>query len=146
MAYPPTRPAVLAFSPHIGWAAMLAISGTPGEPNIVAKGRLDMATTFETGAVYHVAQKLRLDEAEALVRSSEERFTALARARIAAIAAELRGRELEPVASAVVGAATRPLPPLAAILRSHALVHGAEGQLYRSVLARASEACAIPAT
>jgi hypothetical protein len=144
MARPPVRPAVLGFSPHIGWAAVLAISGLGDAPAIVVKGRVEMATTFETGAVYHVGQKLRLEDAEALVRSSEETFTAAASARIAAIAAALRGRELEPVASAVVAGGEGHLPALAAILRSHALVHAAEGRLYRSVLARASEACAIP--
>jgi hypothetical protein len=114
-------------------------------PTIVAKGRVEMATTFETGAVYHVAQQLRLEEAEAHVRSSEAAFIAAARARIDRLAAELRGRELEPIASAVVGGAARPLPPLATILRSHPLVHAAEGELYRRVLAHASEACGIPA-
>jgi hypothetical protein len=124
---------------------VLAISGPHDAPTILAKERVEMATTFETGAVYHAAQKLRVEEAEAFVRSSEEKFTAAVRARIGAIATELRARDVEPVASAVVGAVVRPLPSLAAIVRSHALVHAAEGQLYRRVLARGSEACAIPA-
>jgi hypothetical protein len=145
MAHARARPAVLGFSPHTGWAAVLAVAGPREAPTIVAKGRVELATTFETGAVYHMCQKLRLDEAEALVRSSEETFTAAARARIAAIVAELRGRELEPVASAVLAGAARPLPSLEAIVRSHALVHSAEGQLYRRVLVRSSEECAIPA-
>jgi hypothetical protein len=123
----------------------VAISGSADAPGVVGKDRVVMATTFETGAVFHAAQALPLSEAESLVRSSEEGFLASARARIAAIAAGLRERGLEPVASAVLVGGGRPLPPLASILASHPLVHAAEGELYRRVVARASEACAIPA-
>jgi hypothetical protein len=137
--------AALGFSPHIGWAAVVAISGSHDAPSVVAKRRIDMATTFDTGAVYHVGQALPPARAEALVRSSERTFAAAARASIAALAAELRDRGLEPIASAVPRGSAKPLPPLEAILRSHALVHAAEGELYRRVLARASEACGIPA-
>jgi hypothetical protein len=123
----------------------VAISGARAAPAIVAKRRVDLATTFETGAVYHAGQKLPLERAEALVRSSEEAFEATARAAIAAIVAELREGGLEPSAGAIVGGGGRPLPELGAILRSHALVHAAEGALYRRVLARASEACGLAA-
>lgn len=137
--------AALGFSPHIGWAAVVAIAGPPDAPRVVGKRRVEMATTFDTGAVYHVGQGLPLARAEALVRSSERKFEAAARVSIAAFAAELRDLGLEPIASAVLAGGAKPLPPLEAILRSHALVHAAEGELYRRVLARASEACAIPA-
>jgi hypothetical protein len=139
------RPVALGLKPHIGWAALVALAGPAGAPEVVAKRRVEMAATFDEGAVFHVGQKLPLSEAEALVRTSEERFERVAREALAALAAELRRAGLDPVASAVVAASGRPLPPLAAILRSHALVHAAEGELYRGVLARASEACGVPA-
>ncbi len=138
--------AALGFSPHTGWAAVVAVSGSRDGPAVLAKRRVVMATTFETGAVYHAAQALSVAEAEALVRSSEERFAAAARESIAALKDELRARGVEPVASAVLATSARPLPPLASILRSHALVHAAEGELYRRVLAAASASCAIPAS
>jgi hypothetical protein len=124
---------------------VVAISGRNDAPTVVAKRRIDMATTFDTGAVYHVGQGLPVAEAEALVRSSEQTFATIARASIAALAAELRDLGIEPIASAVLAGGGKPLPPLEAILRSHALVHAAEGDLYRRVIAGASEACAIPA-
>lgn len=83
MASRRARSVALGFSAHTGWAAVVGISGPPDAPAIVAKSRVELATTFETGAVFHAAQKLRLDEAEVLVRA------------IGAIAADLRGRELE---------------------------------------------------
>ena len=124
---------------------MVAISGPPDAPSVVAKHRVEMAATFDVGAVYHVGQGLPLAEADALVRSRERTFLAAAKASIAALVADLRELRLELIASAVLAGGAKPLPPLETILRSHALVHAAEGELYRRVLLRASEACAIPA-
>src|SRR6267378_2371841 len=90
------RPVALGMKSHIGWSAVVALAGPVTSPEVVAKRRIDMATTFDEGAVYH------------------------------------KGRG-------------KALPPLASILKSHALVHAAEGDLYRRVLLRASEACRIPA-
>jgi hypothetical protein len=50
------------------------------------------------------------------------------------------------VASAVVAGNAKPLPVLAAILASHALVHTAEGELFRRMLGRASDALQVPAS
>ncbi len=141
---PQGRPVTIGMRPHTGWAAVVALSGPPGAPEVVAKRRLDLASTFDEGAVYHKGRELPLARAEVLIRSSEERFERLAREALAALATELRAAGYEPVASALVGGA-RPLPPLASILKSHALVHAAEGELYRRVLLRASEGCGIPA-
>jgi hypothetical protein len=139
------RPASIGLKTHTGWAAAVALAGGPAPAEVVAKRRIDMATTFDEGAVYHVARELPLARAQALVRSSEERFERIAREALAALADELRAAGLEPVASAVLAGAERPLPPLEAVLRSHAQVHAAEGQLYRRAVVRASEACRIPA-
>src|SRR5262249_14952144 len=42
--------------------------------------------------------------------------------------------------------AARPATDLAAVLASHALIHAAEGDLFRDALARAAEACRVPLT
>ncbi|HEU4385899.1 MAG TPA: hypothetical protein VFR85_20610 [Anaeromyxobacteraceae bacterium] len=145
MAPPAAGRATLGIRPHTGWAAVVALSGTEAAPRVVAKHRVEMAATFEVGAVYHVAQDLPLARAEALIRWSEQAFIAAARASLAALAAGLRDLGLEPVSSAILAGGGRPLPPLEAILRSHPLVHAAEGELYRRALARACDECAIPA-
>jgi len=76
--------------PHTGWAALVALAGPPASAEVIAKRRLVMATTFETGAVYHAGQGLPLEKAEALIRSSAERFEGLARDALQALVAELR--------------------------------------------------------
>ena len=141
----PTRPVAIGMKSHIGWTAVVALAGPATSAEVVAKKRIDMATTFDEGAVYHKSQELPLARAEALVRSSEEKFERIARDALVELVAELRGAGCEPVASGLVSGDGKTLPPLATIVKSHALVHAAEGELYRRVLLRASEACRIPA-
>ncbi|MCA1828471.1 MAG: hypothetical protein LC689_16225 [Myxococcales bacterium] len=136
------RRAALGFKSHTGWAAAVAIAG--GE--VVLKRRIDMAHDFATGAVFHAGQEMPLEKAKALIESSEERFVSIARAAIAAIVAELRGAGCEVAACGIAAGNPKPLPPLESILRSHALVHAAEGELYRRAIGRACAACGIQAT
>jgi hypothetical protein len=131
----------LGFKTHTGWAAVVAVAGR----EVVAKRRIDLATDFRTGAVFHVGQELPLPQAQELISSSQARFEAKARDAIAAIVEELRAKECEVIGSAIIAGNPKPLPPIESVLKSHALVHAAEGQLYRHVFAAASEACRIPA-
>jgi len=129
--------AALGFRVHTGRAMVVALGGPAQAPEILAKGRIDVAFTFEEGAVYHVAQELPFEEARALLQDAEARFGERARAELAAFIARLG----VPVVAAGLAAATaRPLPPLPAILKSHPLAHAAEGELYRAVFAGASAA------
>ena len=139
------RPVALGMKSHTGWAAVVALAGPVASAEVVAKRRIQMARTFDEGAVYHKGQELPFTQAQALIRSSEERFERTAREALRDLAAELRAAGCEPVASGLVSGDGKALPPLTSILRSHALVHAAEGELYRRILLRASEACRIPA-
>ncbi len=66
----------------------MALSAPAAAPEVVAKRRIEMASTFDEGAVYHKGQELPLARAEALIRSLEERFKRLAREALAALASE----------------------------------------------------------
>jgi hypothetical protein len=127
--------AALGFSVHTGWAAVVAVGGPPAAPVLLAKGRIDVATTFDEGAVFHAAQELPIEKARALVARSEARFAARARTELDAFVARLGA----PVAGAGLAApAAKALPPFESIVRSHPLVHAAEGELYRRVFAAAA--------
>ena len=134
--------AALGFKTHTGWAAVVAIAGR----EVVAKRRIDLAKDFRTGAVFHAGQELPFAQAQALISSSQRRFEDKARDAIAALVDELRAKGCDVIGSGVVAGNPKPLPPLESVLKSHALVHAAEGQLYRQVMATACEACRIPAT
>jgi hypothetical protein len=81
--------AALGFSVHIGRAAVVAVGGAPEAPEILGKAALQVATTFEEGAVFHMGQELPPDEARALIRDSDARFAERARAQLAAFVAQL---------------------------------------------------------
>jgi hypothetical protein len=139
------RPVAIGIRSHIGWAAVVSVAGPTASPDVVSKRRIDIAITFDEGAVYHNSQKLSLAQAAALIGSSEEKFERVARGALMELLAELRRTGCEPVASALVSGSGKALPPLDSILKSHALVHAAEGELYRRVLLHASEGCGLPA-
>ena len=132
----------LGFRAHSGWAVAVAVSGTPAHPNVGERRRIEIADGAVPGSKqpFHAAEDLELPQAEALIRRCRERSEALATAAIRTLVAELGET---PVASGLVAGSGRPLPGLDAILRSHALLHTAEGEFYRDVIARASEACSL---
>ncbi len=130
------RPAALGFKVHTGWAAVVAVSGTPASPEVLAKTRVQVAFTFDEGAVFHAGQELPLEKARTLVRDAEARFGQKARDQLAAFAVTL---DVKWVAAGAVWGNPKPLPPLETILKSHPLVHAAEADLYRRIFAGAAE-------
>jgi len=131
------RGVALGFTVRTGRAVVVAVGGPVEAPAILAKARIDVASTFDEGAVFHAGQELPIEEARALVRDAEARFVERARAGLAALAGRLDG---EVVAAGLVAGAPKQLPPLESILRSHPLVHAAEGELYRRVFSAAAAA------
>jgi len=138
--------AALGFKAHTGWAAVVAVAGPKAAPVVVAKRRIEMAASFDEAAVYHAGRALPLADAEALLRAFEPKALRAAGEAIGALVGELRASGHDVVASAVVAGSAKPLPALDAILASHALVHTAEGELFRRTLGRASDALHVPAS
>jgi hypothetical protein len=135
------RRAALGFKVRTGRAIVVALGGPSVSPEILAKTRIDVALRFEEGAVFHVAQERPIDEARAFVRDAETRFVQRARTELAALAGRLDARV---VAAGMVAGAVKRLPPLETILKSHPLVHAAEGELYRRVFGEAGAALGMP--
>jgi hypothetical protein len=131
------RRAALGFKVRTGRAVVVAIGGALDAPEVLAKTRIDVAFSFEEGAVFHVAQELPIQAARTLVSDAEARFTERARKDLGAFTERL-GAKI--VAAALVAAAAKPLPPLEVILKAHPLVHAAEGELYRRVFSQAAAA------
>jgi hypothetical protein len=138
--------AALGFSVHVGWAAVVAIARRGNELELVLKDKITMATTFEEGAVYHMAESLEASKAETWIETSKRKHTERAEAELEAHLAELRKENCEVVAAGIVAnASKKPLPPLESILKSHALVHTAEGELYRAIIENISNDHGAPA-
>jgi hypothetical protein len=125
---------------HSGWAALAAVAGPLAAPTVLERRRIELADRTVPGGVqpFHAARLLALDEARQLVGQSLEGATRMARSALAATAAELRRRGTEVIACGLIQSSARSLPDLGAVLASHALVHTAEGELFREALSTAA--------
>ncbi len=126
---------------HSGWGALVAVSNGDGTAEVLERRRITVTIPGTPGAdqPYHFAEKLQFAEAEKFLGNCFAASQRLALAAVRDVVEELRGRQYRVVGSAVLLASGRPLPPLAKILASHALIHAAEGEFFREVF---SKACA----
>jgi hypothetical protein len=140
--------AALGFRAHSGWTAVVAVAGSPGRPVVLERRRIETADTAIPGSKqpYHAAERLGVERAETLIRQCRDSSTLLAMRAVSAMVAQLKQNGLTVVGAGILFASGRPLPDLAATLRSHALIHTAEGEFFREVLVRASEHCSLHVT
>lgn len=134
------RPAAVGFRAHSGWAAAVALAGPLASPEVVARRRVLLAEEDDGVAKqpFHAAEELEYADAERLVRRCSADAARRARRALSDLRAALEADGLDLAASAVLGKGARPLPPLRAVLGSHALIHAAEGELFREVLREAA--------
>jgi hypothetical protein len=126
----PEKRVALGLKVRTGRAVVVALAGPVDSPEILAKTRIEVASTFEEGAVFHVAQNYPPERARALVREREALFTQRALGELRAFVA----REcLKVVAAGMAAPPIKRLPPFESILKAHPLLHAAEGELYRRV-------------
>jgi hypothetical protein len=140
--------AALGFRAHSGWTAAVAVGGSLDSPVVLDRRRVETSDAAIHGSrqPFHAAEPLGFEKAEALIRQCRESSTALATRAVTAMVAQLTQNGHAVVGAGILFASGRPLPPLAAILRSHALIHTAEGEFFREVLVHASEHCSLPVT
>lgn len=137
--------AALGFRVHSGWTAVVALAVAKDAPVVLARERVHLVETFtyEFRQPYHTALKLEAGEGRAFVsrmRGEARRF-ALRAIRDARVRLEARGYEL--ARCGLLLASGRALPGLAQILASHALIHTADGELFREALVHASGRCGV---
>jgi hypothetical protein len=138
--------AAVGFRAHSGWAAAVAIAGPADAPVVIARLRIEMVDRGVPGAAqpYHAAVGLEIGEAQRIVANCAARAASLAGAALLSIIEDLAGHDV--TACGLLLAAGRPLPALESILASHALIHTAEGELFREALRAASRECGLPLT
>jgi hypothetical protein len=133
----------IGFRTHSGWALAVVVGGSPAEPEILERRRIETADPAIRGSKqpFHAAEPLPFPAAEALVLRCRESSTLLAQRAVG----ELLHRHSVTAAGILCGSG-RPLPALAAILKSHALIHTAEGELFREILIEAVAHAGVPLT
>ena len=142
--------AALGFRAHTGWAAAVAVglAGAAGPPRVIERRRVDLAEArdVEEAQVFHRAAEMALPAARALIDRARSDALRLARAGIEAACAEIGAAGHRVVALGVVLGGVGVPDELEAILKSHPLIHSAEGELYRAALMEAGEARGLSVT
>jgi hypothetical protein len=139
-----TERVALGLRAHSGWAALVAVAGPVSAPVVVDRRRLELCDASFPRQPYHAAENLTAAKAEALVSRSLETADRLAASAVAA-AVETRRKDGQEIAGAgLLLSSSRPLPKeLAKVLASHALIHSAEGEMYRDVLRSGCEKAGV---
>jgi hypothetical protein len=127
---------------------MVVIGGDPNSPEVIDRRRLELADPAVPGfpQPYHAAEGLPLKQAEKLIGKCVAAAGRLARAALVDVVADLTHSGFKPVGCGLLLSSGRLPGTLAAILASHALIHSAEGELFRDALAEASGHCKLPLT
>jgi len=136
----------LGLAPHSGWAALVALGGKRDAPAVLARTRVEMADPGDFGAKapYHAVEGLALAEAQQRLNRFEASAERMAGSALRALVGELRAKGHSVRTAGILESSGRKVGSLSAILASHALIHTADGELYRDALADAAAHCRLP--
>jgi hypothetical protein len=142
------KKAAVGFRVHSGWTALVAVTLDKGAPLVLSRQRLRLVETFtyKFRQPYHTAEKMRFEEAGKFVSAvrSESRSIAYRSLRSVQLELEKLGYGLD--RGGLLLASGKTLPLFEKILQSHALIHTADGVLFREVLRFASTRCGLQIT
>jgi hypothetical protein len=138
--------AALGFRAHSGWAACVAVSVEKGSPTVLARQRVHLVETFtyEFRQPYHSAEKMLLGQARDFIERVRNEARRLAHRAIQGLQSDLQKQGIALKSCGLLLASGKPLPGLEKILASHALIHTADGELFREALLHASARCGFP--
>jgi len=134
-------PAALGFRLHTGWAAVVAVAGVPGKFKVLLRRRVELLPPGDSlpRFVYHEAAELPPSQAAELVRRVETASQEMARIAVKDLLDHLQSLDTA-VKAAGIPSGSKPVPEdLAAVLRSHPLIHTAEAALFRQALTSACQ-------
>ncbi len=140
------KTAALGFRAHSGWAAVVAVTGSAGSVSVLDRRRIELVKTFTYTyrQPYHTAEAMPLKEAEKFIARCQAEARGLASSAIRTLQKELDRVDCKIVRCGLLLASGRPLPGLEQTLASHALIHTADGELFRNAIVHASRRCRIP--
>jgi hypothetical protein len=139
------KQAALGFRVHSGWAALVAVTVEDGAPCVLARARphLVKAFTYQFRQPYHTAAELPRDKASEFISRVRKESRDLAYRAIHEIQADMQKQGFKLSRAALLLASGKQLPALDKILASHALIHTADGELFREAVLHASARCRL---
>src|SRR3981189_31278 len=141
------KQAAVGFRVHSGWAAMVAVSVEKGAPVVLARQRVHLVETFtyEFRQPYHTAEKMLEGQAREFIVRMQAEARRLAYGAIRELQSRTQEQGVKLTRCGLLLASGRPLPALEKILASHALIHTADGELFREAILHASNRCGLRA-
>ena len=136
------EPAAVGFSPHSGWAAVVVLVGPVSKPALIDRRLFVLAEPDDHVGKqpFHAAGEMPLAQATRLVDRCVADSRRRAGVELERLDSDLRATGYALRAGGLSGKDPKPLGSLAAILASHALIHAAEGEMFRQVLRDAADA------
>lgn len=140
--------AALGFRAHSGWTALVAVSVNKGLPIVLARQRPQLVETFtyEFRQPYHTAAKMPFSKAGDFISRVRDEARRLAYRAIHELHTGLQEQGYKLARCGLLLASGKPLPELSKILTSHALIHTADGELFREAILHACARCGLAAT
>src|SRR6267143_2291713 len=132
--------AALGFRVHSGWTAVVAVCVNRGAPVVLARQRAHLVETFtyEFRQPYHTAGKMLQGQAREFISRMQAEARRLAHRAIRDLQSDLQKQGLKLTRCGLLLASGRELPALDKIIASHALIHTADGELFREAILHAS--------
>jgi hypothetical protein len=139
------KQAALGFRVHSGWAAVVAVGLEKGVPSVLARERVHLVETFTYAfrQPYHTAKKMALVEGREFIAGVRREARRLAQGAIRRLQSEIPPQGYKLARCGLLLASGRPLPGLEKVLASHALIHTADGELFREAILHASGRCGL---
>jgi hypothetical protein len=139
------KQAAVGFRVHSGWAAVVAVCVEKGAPVVLARQRVYLVETFTYGfrQPYHTAEKMLLGQAREFIARMQAEARRLAYRAVRELASRAQEQGAKLTRCGLLLASGRALPELEKILASHALIHTADGELFREALLHASARCGL---
>lgn len=138
--------AALGFAPHSGWAVVVGVSAGHPQIRVPVRERIELADAGDpmSKQPYHAVEGLPLGEASERVAAWAASAERMAHQAIRRVVESLSGQGIQVVGVGILDSAGRRGDGLAATLASHALIHTADGDHFRSALSAASARCGLP--
>src|ERR1700687_5849247 len=139
------RRAAVGLRAHSGWAAAVTVGGTATAPVLLDRRRLALANDAAVRPVqpYHASEGLPLAKAARIVGHAIEEARRLGERDLRVLAGDLLSLGHEVDCCVVLSGSGRTLPALESVLASHALIHAAEGEMFREALRHAGGGAGI---
>jgi hypothetical protein len=136
----------VGFRVHSGWAASVVVCGPPDAPIVVDRRKIQLVKTFSYTfrQPYHTAEKMARPDGVKFIREVQSEARRLAQSSLRSLQTNLAEGDFKLVRGALLLASGRALPALEQILASHALIHTADGELFRDSLRAGCAGCRLP--